>query len=81
VYYRPYGSGTIYGGNGQYTLTEPINCSGFNWFCNNNAWQILTQGSIDVQVSEGATSDPVNLGVTFTNPFGETIIVSETVKL
>lgn len=81
VYYRPYGSGTIYGGNGQYTLTEPINCSGFYWFCNNNAWQILTQGSIVVQVSEGATSDPVNLGVTFTNPFGETIVVSETVKL
>jgi len=80
-YIRPYGSGTIYGGNGHYTLTEPIGSSGYTWMSSNNAWQILTQGSLDVQVYEGTTYEPVNLGVSFVNPLGEIIVVSECVKL
>lgn len=45
----------------------------------NQAWTILSQGSFQVLVNEGTTYDPVNLSCGFRDPFGGTIIITDTV--
>lgn len=53
---------------------------GYYWESSDPAWQITGQYNNYVYVSEGYTSDPVYLMVTFYDPFGGSIFVFDQVK-
>lgn len=62
----------IQGGNGVYYIGG-YNWSGpygYYWECEDSAWQITSQNNNFVYISEGYTSNPVPLMVTFYNPLG-----------
>lgn len=62
----------IQGGNGVYYIGG-YNWSGpydYYWECEDPAWQITSQNNNFVYISEGYTSNPVPLMVTFYNPLG-----------
>ena len=62
----------IQGGNGVYYIGG-YNWSGpygYYWECEEPAWQITSQNNNFVYISEGYTSNPVPLMVTFYNPLG-----------
>ena len=75
----------ITGSNGDYHLlhypqvgTYP-GTTGYQWFTNNSAWQIINQNGGSVYLYEGTTSGHVDLSVVFEDPFGGTIYVSDQV--
>lgn len=51
-----------------------IRSSSSEWTSDNSAWVVLTQGFADAYISEGPTSNPVNLWVSFLDPFGNTVV-------
>lgn len=69
-----FGPGYIHGGSGHYTLATGSGASGYQWTSDNSAWVVLTQGFADAYISEGPASGPVNLWVTFLDPFGNTVV-------
>lgn len=79
------GNQYVVGGNGSYFLYQcPSNgfypgTSGYTWSSSNSAWTISYQYGATVSVFEGPTTDPVYLSVSFNDPFGYTIYVSDQV--
>lgn len=69
-----FGPQYIHGSSGHYTLATGSGASGYQWTSDNSAWVVLTQGFADVYISEGPTSNPVNLRVSFLDPFGNTVV-------
>ncbi len=72
-----YGLNQISGGSGHYSVETGDGASGYQWGSDNSAWVILSQGSPEVSVSEGSTSSPVTLWVTFQDPWGSSIVVGQ----
>lgn len=69
-----FGPQYIHGSSGHYTLATGSGASGYQWTSDNSAWVVLTQGFADAYISEGPTSNPVNLWVSFLDPFGNTVV-------
>lgn len=73
-----YGYSHIYGGSGHYAVETGEGASGYRWTSDNDAWTVIyPYGSPQVAVSEGQTSDPVTLWVTFQDPWGNSIITGQ----
>ena len=72
------GGNHIRGGSGQYSVETGPGASDYQWGSDNSAWVIMSaNGSSQVTVSEGQTSSPVTLWVTFKDPFGGTIVTGQ----
>lgn len=69
----------IWGSNGAYQVRHLGGEYGYVWQSDNPAWQIVGFTDHIVSVSEGSTSDPVNLIVVFNDPLGEVIVVKDCV--
>ena len=74
------GGNNIWGNNGTYYVRHLGGEYGHLWFCDNPAWQIVDYNDYIVNVLEGPTTDPVNLIVSFYDPFGNPIIVMDCVN-
>lgn len=72
------GGNHIRKGPGYYSVETGGGAYDYQWGSDNSAWVIMSPyGSSQVVVSEGQTSGPVTLWVTFKDPFGNTIVTNQ----
>lgn len=71
--------GNIWGDNGTYTVRYAGGEYDYQWYSTNPAWMITGYIASTASVLEGLTDNPVSLVVSFYDPLGEQITVSDQV--